>query len=63
MIDEIDALQHSKCDDYCVREGGDNPAARNISTLINEISCKLFVYLTYFTELCNEVVYGYDDST
>ena len=35
----------------------------HISTLINEISCKMFAYLTYFAELCSEVVHGDDDST
>lgn len=54
---------YGQSDDFYVREGGYHPAARNISTLINEISCKLFAYLTYFTELCREVVHGYDDST
>ena len=54
---------YGQCDDFYVGEGGYHPAARSISTLINEISCILLAYLTYFAELCDEVVHGYDDGS
>ena len=53
------------CDGTChnlqVGERGDNTTARNISFLVYLISCKLFAYLKYFSELCNEVAHIYDN--
>ena len=43
-----------------VGEGGNNTTARDISTLVYLISCKLFADFMDFSELCNEVVHSDD---
>ena len=49
-----------KCHYLQVGEGGNNTTARNISTLVYLISCKLFADFMDFSELCNEVVHSDD---
>ena len=52
-----------KCHDLQVEEHGDNATMRNIFFLVYLISRKLFAYLKDFSEICNEVVNIYDNST
>lgn len=46
-----------------VGEGGDNTAASDISFLVYLIFCKFLANLKNFSELCDEVVHIYDNST
>ena len=55
--------RNGKCDHLYIRECGDNTTTRDISLLIYTISCKLFADLKNFSELCDEVVHIYDNST
>lgn len=49
-----------KCHNLQVGESGNNTTARNISSLVYLISCILLADFKNFSELCNEVVHGYD---
>ena len=55
--------RNGKCNHLYIRECGDNTTTRYISILIYTISCKLFADLKNFSELCDEVVHIYDNST
>ena len=48
---------------FQVGKGGNNASARYISLLVYLISCTFLAYLKNVSELCNEVVHTYDDST
>lgn len=48
---------------FQVGKGGNNAPARHISLLVYLISCKFLAYLKNLSELCNEVVHTYDNST
>ena len=52
-----------KCHNLQVGECWNDATARNITSLVYLISCKLLADLKNFSELCNEVVHSNDDST
>ena len=55
--------RYGKSDDFQVGKGGDYASTRDISLLVYLISCKFLAYLKNVSELCNEVVHTYDNST
>ena len=54
---------YGKSYDFQVGKGGNYASAGDISLLVYLISSKFLAYLKNVSELCNEVVHTYDDST
>lgn len=46
-----------KCDDFQIREFGNNPSAGHVPEAIDTIPYKFFEYFEYFSELYDEVVH------
>ena len=60
---EVQLHRHTEISHFQVGKGGNNAPARHISLLVYLISCKFLAYLKNLSELCNEVVHTYDNST
>ena len=62
-VDTECLCRDGKCHNLQFGESGNNTTVRDISSLVYLISCKLLADFKNISELCNEVVHSYDDST